>query len=148
MLLWVLNLGFAASGAGASPIVLDLPQTGGGRAARHVRHRYFIEIDGQHFPVDSEAEARELLERARAIAERQAEAKASVAVKRLKSKTRVPVVRVQPPVITASPELHLAPLIADIRRLYDTAAEIAELRLLLARQQAMDDDDEDVLLLI
>lgn len=112
------------------------------------RRRYYVEIDGQTFPVDTPAEATQLLQRARALAEHQAEAKASVAVKRLASKPRVPVVRVTAPVIIASPELDVAPLIADIKRLYEKAAITAELRLLLAKQLADEDDEDDVLLLI
>lgn len=116
------------------------------------RRRYYVEIDGQDFPVDSAAQAVELLQRARAIAEHQAESKASVAEKRLRHKPSVPTVKLAPPVITASPalEAEIAPLVADIERLYARAAETAELRLLMLKQleAEAEDDDDDVLLLI
>jgi hypothetical protein len=132
---------------GVEPVVETAQQTPAGKRRPH---RYFLEIDGQQFLVDSAAEATQLLQRARAIAEHQAEQKAQVAEKRLKSKPKVPAVRVDAPSITVSPDLlaDVKPLIEDIKRLYLRAGELAELRLLLARQLADEDDDEDVLLLI
>jgi hypothetical protein len=114
------------------------------------RRRYFVEIDGQHFPVNSEAEARALLEQARALAEKQAEAQSEKAVRKLARKRKVPKVKIDPPVVTASPEikLDLAPLIADIERLYQRAAMNAEIRLRLAQIQAEEDEEEDLLLLL
>ena len=38
------------------------------------KRRYYVEIDGQHFQVDSAAQATQLLQQARALAEHQAEA--------------------------------------------------------------------------
>lgn len=128
---------------GAAPV-----STGAGSNKKR-RRRYVVEIDGQSFDVASQAQAVELLQRARAIAERQAEKNAAVAeqnVARIARRTGVvPQLKVKTPQITASPELDVAPLIEDIQRLYKKAGEIAELRLLLMKQ--MTDEDEELLLL-
>jgi hypothetical protein len=114
------------------------------------KRRLYVEIDGQQFPVESVAEATELLQRARALAEKQADERAVVATKKLKRKRVVPKVRIAAPVITVSPEIavDVSPLIVDIERLYRQAEETAELRLLLLKQMADEDDEDDVLLLL
>lgn len=153
---WALDVwaeGFWAGGA-APPTPSPSPptETPAGRSRRH--QRYYVEIDGQQFLVASADEAAQLLQRARAIAERQAEEKSDRAVKRLKRKAVVPQVRVEAPEIRVSPELkaEVAPLIADIDRLYQRAAIDAELRLLLLKalreQQDADDDDDEIFLLM
>ncbi len=132
------------------PEQLTQTPAGSSRSKHKAKKRYFVEIDGQQFAVSDASQAVELLQRARAIAESQAEQKAAVAEKRLKAKPRIPVVRLGTPVISVSPELRkdAAPLIADIERLYAKAAEIAELRLLMAKQLADEQDEEDALLLL
>jgi hypothetical protein len=125
----------------------QLAQTPAGRS----RKRYFVQIDGQDFQVDSAEQAIQVLQRARAIAEHQAEQKAERATKLLKRKKAVPKVRIASPNIKVSPVIKadVAPLIADITRLYDKAALNAELRLLMLKQMRdEDDDEEDVLLLL
>ncbi len=119
-------------------------------AGKSRRKRYFVEIDGQSFLVDSETEARALLERARAIAERQAEVKAEKVVKVLRRKPAVPKVEIKVPEITVSPALlpDLKPMIADIERLYQKASETAELRLLLLKQMEDEDEAEAEMLLL
>jgi hypothetical protein len=130
------------------------PVTGQTPAGSNRKRRYFLEIDGQHFAVANAAEAEQLLQQARALAERQVEKLADTAVKKLKRKTTVPVVEIPAPAVAVSSDLRaeLAPIIADIERLYRQAAVTAEIRLRIAlndrRQRALDDDDEDVLLLI
>jgi hypothetical protein len=130
----------------------DTAQTPAGKSRRH--RRYVVEIDGQQFAVDSASQAVELLQRARAIAERQAEQqaeqKSQQAAKALTKKARVPRVRIAAPAIHVSPDIQAdaAPLIADIERLYRQAEETAELRLLLLKQMADEDDEDDVLLLL
>jgi hypothetical protein len=123
-------------------------QKGGGISRKH--RRLFVEIDGQHFPVNSEAEGRQLLEQARAIAERHAEKKSSRIVKKLAKKPQVPRITLAAPVITVSPELQeqASPLIADIQRLYDRAAQAAEIRLLMGKNVPDDDEEDDLLLLL
>jgi hypothetical protein len=125
----------------------QLAQTPAGKASR----RYFVEIDGQHFNVDSAQQAVELLQRARAIAEHQAEQKSERVTKQLKRKPVVPKVKIAAPDILVSPAIkaQVAPLIADITRLYDKAALNAEMRLLMFKaMRDEDDDEEDVLLLL
>lgn len=112
------------------------------------RRRHFVEIDRQLFEVASVSEAVELLNRARAIAERQAEEKAKKAERALKRKPKVPAVKIQVPEIRVAPAIQadVAPLIADIERLYRKAAMETELRLLLAKQ--LEDDEEEELLFL
>lgn len=117
-------------------------------AGRKTKRRYYVEIDGQQFDVANADEARELLGRAKALAERAAEAAAQkVQAKAARAKKPRPI-RLQAPKITASPELNLDlnHLRQDIAQIYDSAAAIAELRLLL--QRAMDEDEEESILLL
>lgn len=135
-----------------TPVVSATPVPAGASSSRYRRsaRRLFVQIDGQDFEVASEAQAVELLTRARAIAEQQAEQKAVRVEKRLRKKPAVPVVELKVPSIVVPHELAAAtaPLIADIERLYRKASVEMELRLLLARQREADErDDEDVLLL-
>jgi hypothetical protein len=120
------------------------PTVGGTRR----KQRLYVEIDNQYFPVKSFQEAQQLLLQARALAERQSEEKSERVTKVLRKKAKVPTVKIQAPVIEVAPELkaNLAPLINDIDRLYKQAAQVAELRLLMAL--AEDDEDDDVFLLL
>lgn len=152
-MLWLVNLGFAAGGT-VTPTPSPAPAgpTPAGSSRRR-RHRYYVEIDGQQFEVRDQDEALELLQRARAIAEREAEKKADRATKLLRKKRGIPRVKIAAPAISVSPELKevAAPLVADISRLYARAEEIAELRLLMLkalRKQREDDDDDDEILLL
>lgn len=134
---------------GTPPVDVPASPTPAGRPRRTQRQRLLVQIDGEDFEVGSQTEAEQLLQRARAIAERQAEKRAAVAegnVARIAKRTGVvQPVKVVAPQIIVSPELELSPLIAEIQRLYEKAGEIAELRLLLAKQMA--DEDEELLLL-
>lgn len=125
-------------------------RSGAGSSKSRHRRRYYVEINGQQFPVSGAEEAQHLLMQARAAAERQAEAEADRVVKKLSRKRRVPVVKIEAPTVTVSPEikLDLAPLIADINRLYERAAMNAELRLRFEQMKRADDDEEDDLLLL
>jgi hypothetical protein len=141
-------MGFAAGGAAApTPTPVDATPTPAGASPK--RQRYYVEIDGHDFPVASAQEAVELLQRARALAERQAEVKAKSVEKRLRKRPEVPAVALKPPVISVPAELReaSAPLLADIERLYARASVEMELRLLLEKQRQAEDDDEEVLLL-
>lgn len=125
-------------------------QPGGRGQRRRGRQRFYVEIDGQQFPVDSAQEAADLLQRARALAEQQAEQKVERVTKVLRRKAQIPRVQIAAPDITASPEIQadLAPLIEDIRRLYKRAEETAELRLLMMKRMRDEDDEDDLLLLM
>lgn len=126
-------------------------QTPAGSSRR--KRRYFVEIDGQHFEVNSAAEAQELLGRARALAERAveiAERKTERRVRRAVKRGKVPgPIRIDRPSVSASPELNLdlSPLKAEIERLYANAAAMIEMRILL-EQRLREEDEEDVLLLL
>ena len=147
-MLWLLNMGFAAGGAAApTPTPVDAAPTPAGSSNR--RRKYVVAIDGQDFIVGSVDEAMQLLQQARALAERQVEAKAERVERRLKKRAVVPVVALPAPVISVPAELKddLASLVADIQRLYVKASMEMEMRLLLVRQQLDEDDDEDVILL-
>jgi hypothetical protein len=117
-------------------------------AGRRTKRRYYVEIDGQPFEVHNAAEAQQLLDRARALAEQAAEAKAKKVEAKAARASKPRPIRIQPPKITASPELELdlAPIRRDIARIYDSAAALAELRVLL--QRALEEDEEETLLLL
>jgi hypothetical protein len=122
------------------------PDTGAGRPRR--KRRYYVEVDGQQFDVANAAEAQQLLQRARALAEQAAETKAKkVEAKAARAQKPRPI-RIEAPRITASPELRLdlAPIRRDIARIYDDAAALAELRLLI--QRAIEEDEEEAILLL
>jgi hypothetical protein len=141
---WLTSWSGVASPTPAPSVTTPTP------AGRSRKRRYFVEIDGQQFLVDSAEQARQLLDQARAIAERQSEERAERATKLLKRKKVVPQVRIAQPQIAVSPAIkaEVAPIIADIERLYRKAAIEAELRLLLMRQMAEEDDEDDILLLL
>lgn len=132
----------------ARGFVAPAPQPEGQTPAGRKKRRYYVEIDGQQFEVENVAEAQEILERARALAERAAEAVAQKAAERQTAR-KVKPVRVIAPRVTASPELRidLSGLRADLKRIYRDAAIAAEMRLLLAKA-AQEDEDEATLLLM
>lgn len=132
----------------SSTFVAPTPQAPTVTQAGRKKRRYFVEIDGQQFDVANAAEARQLLDRARALAERAAETKAQkVEAKAARAQKPRPI-RIEAPKITASPELQLdlAPIRRDIARIYDSAAAEAELRVLLLR--AIEEDEEESILLL
>lgn len=162
---------FAIEGSTVTITVSLGPQPvsdGAGSSQRKKRRkeRFFVDIDGQSFPVDSAQDALNVLEQARALAERQAEEKARQAEKKVRRKVAkaeraegnaaVPALRVEAPRIEVSPEIAraAAPLIEDIGRMYRQAAMVAEMRLLLQKQREAEEkarqaqDDEDLFLLL
>jgi hypothetical protein len=112
------------------------------------RRRYYVEIDGQQFDVANASEAQQLLSRARALAEVAAESKAKKVEAKAARAAKPRPIRIQAPKITASPELQLdlTSFRQDIARIYDSAAAIAELRLLLLR--AIEEEEEEAILLL
>lgn len=136
--------------AGDTPAVAVTGQTPAGSSKKHGKKRFFVDIDGQQFHVNDAEDARQLLNQARAIAERRSEVVAQRVVKKLAKRVDVPKIALPTPSITASAEIapDLAPLIADIQRLYQKAGELAELRLLLQKQMRDEDDEDDLLLLL
>lgn len=148
MLAWALNLGFAAGGVAPEPEPEVVGQTPAGRKRKR---RYVVEVDGQQFIAEDEGHARAILDRAAELAEKAAAEQAQeITTKRLaKSATRKVVpVKIQVPALTTSAPIDLVPYEKRIREAYQRAAELAELQLLLARQQAIEDEDEVLLLLM
>jgi len=149
VLAWIVQLGYkAGAGAAPTPTPAATTPTPAGSSSR-TKRRYLVQIDGQDFPVASEAQAIALLQQARALAERQAEAKTKSVERRLRKRAEVPAVALKAPDIVVPFEFSAAtaPLIADIERLYQRASMEMELRLLLEKQRQAEDDDEEVLLL-
>lgn len=146
MLLWILNLDFAASGADAPPPTPDTTQKPAGRK----RRRYEVEIDGRVFAVESVAHARALLEQAREVALRTAP-QVALQVAQERVRTSRPV-HTPSPLIT-SDAYEIRSLIKDYRKsitdIYRKAAIDAEIQLRLeAKLRAEDDDEDDILLLL
>jgi hypothetical protein len=138
----------------ASTFVPPIPepegQTPAGRKKPRKR-RYFVEIDGQTFFAEDEQHARAILDRAAELAEKAAEEQAEEIIEKrvAKSVTRkVAPVRIATPVLETSAPLDLRPYEKRIRDAYRRAEELAELRLLLIRQQAIEDEEEAILLLM
>lgn len=117
-------------------------------AGRRTKRRYYVEIDGQQFDVANAADALQLLDRARALAERAAETAATKVQAKAARAAKPRPIRLQAPKVVASPELQidLAPIRQDLARIYDRAGAIAELRLLL--QRAIEEDEEEAILLL
>lgn len=128
-------------------------QTGG--RARHARRRppIVVEIDGQYFQARDQAHAIEILKYARVLAERAAQTRADDIVERATPKVLAArVVRrvdIKAPALRVPPELKAqaeATRVA-IERAYSSASVAAELRLLLALQEAEDEEDAVFLLM-
>jgi hypothetical protein len=120
-------------------------------AGRKKRRRYFVEVDGQLFFADDESHARAILDRAAELAAKAAEVQAAEIVeKRLaKSITRkVAPVKIQAPVLETSAPLDLSLYQKRIDAAYVAAAQLAEMRLMLERQRALEDEEEALLLLM
>jgi hypothetical protein len=122
-----------------------------GRSRR--RKKYEIEIDGQVFEAESEAEALALLEQAKEQAEEKASAvtsKAIAAVNRPKRKVLADVRKaLKPPVIEATEPLQQSAnaVLKQIQAIYDDALRAVEISALLKKQED-EQDDEDILLML
>jgi hypothetical protein len=114
---------------------------GAGRPRR--RRKYFVEIDGQSFPVDSVAEAQALLEQARQIAPQHAEQEAEAAVQQAQV-TGEPI-RIVIPKISASKALQ--PVVrehkAELARIYSEANKRANLE--LAMRAALEEEEDEAI---
>lgn len=107
-------------------------------AGRPRRRRYVVEIDGQDFEVSSPAEARTLLDRAKAITEAAIEKARAIP-------TRVRPGIDRPRIRTRDPEL--APIVSkalfEIAELYDSAVRDLEIRALM---RMADEEEEEALI--
>lgn len=119
--------------------------TSGGGISRRKPRRYFVQVEGQDFEVSGPDEARELLQKAVALAERAAEKQ--VAKVQAKPSTKVAPVSVPVPQIATNVQIDLEPYRRAIEQAYRNAAVAAELRMLL-EAQARDDDESAAYLLL
>lgn len=141
-----LDAGSLTLTGGALDFALTGQTKGAGRSRR--RRRYVVEIDGQLFDVDSAEEATALLQQAATLAAKAAETAAQAVVKarlpQARSLGKVKPVTLSARIKTNAPETpQLAQAKSAIQRIYDEAAQRAELQLLLERQAA-DDDERDI----
>jgi hypothetical protein len=138
------ELAFLFDGSAATPE--PTTQTPAGRS-KH-RRRYFVEIDGQQFDVQSVEQAQELLSRTRALADQAAEKAAEVVETKRKPKPKVAPVKLEAPKIKASPELKLdlSSTQDAINRAFKNAEIALEMRLLLNR--AAEQDEEEAIFLL
>lgn len=113
-------------------------------AGKKKRRRYFVQIDGQDFEVASAEQARQVLQRAVALAEKAAERQIKPAPLSLKVK---PVAVAAPQIATNAP-LDLEPYQRAIEAAYAKVAQIEELRRLFEAQARQDDDDAAAMLLL
>jgi hypothetical protein len=115
--------------------------TGAGRKRRRRKERLLVEIDGQDFEVESEAQAVALLERAKELAVKQIAA-ARAAPVRVEPGVARPVIK-PPSIRTDSDELR--PLVrqkrAEIIALYDALLRDLEIQYLIAKAQEADDEE-------
>lgn len=120
-------------------------------AGRKRKRRYFVEVDGQTFFAEDEGHARAILDRAAELAAQAAEEQAEEIIEKrvAKSVTRkVAPVKIKAPSVETSAPLDVRPYEKQIHEAYRRAEELAELRLLLMRQQAIEDEEEAILLLM
>lgn len=120
--------------------------TPAGRPKR-LQKRYFVEIDGQRFTVADVEEARQILQRAKALAVQVAEEQAE-RVEHAVSLGKT--AKVSVPQVKASPELAevVYPYRKAIQAAYRDAANTAEIRALMALKMLQDDEDDVMVLLL
>jgi hypothetical protein len=130
------------------PAPPDEPEvTHAGRKTR--RKRYYVEIDGQSFPVESIQQAQALLDRAKALARNHAQRIASEIIPSVNRAGTKPIALPTPTIRSPDPELREAIRATHevINEVYRTVALDTELALLLARS-IEEQDEEDALLLL
>lgn len=131
-----------------APAASPVTQTPAGRPKR--KTRYYVEIDGQSFPVESVAHAQALLDQAREAAQTHAQTLAAEVVPKRLTKTTKPVALPTP--VIRSPDDELQALISATRKainaIYRQAAVDAELQIRLAQQMAAEDEEEAITLLL
>lgn len=125
---------------------------GGGKPRRR---RYQVEIDGEVFDVESQADAEALLELARKEAERLAEVAIERATKRLKTPARKVMADARKalpvPVVSVPPDMRAMAdaILAQIRETYRSTLHTIEIAALMRdRERAIEEDDEEVLMLL
>jgi hypothetical protein len=121
----------------------------GGSAKRQHRKRYYVEIDGQYFEVNSQAEAeQQILERALSLATEVAEQASERSIKRVRRGKQA--VTPSLPSMSSSPEL--APIVDEYRKkidaIYRQIAIDAEIRELMRVKFAEQDEEEAIFVLL
>jgi hypothetical protein len=138
-----MSLLLARLASGTPPVAEEAGQT---PAGRRTKRRYFVEIDGQQFLVDTPQQAMALLERAQRLAEQTAQDDAerivSAALPRIRALGKVEPVRLAPRIKTDVRTPEVERIKVEIARIYAQAAQAAEIRLLMERQAIQDDEDE------
>ena len=151
------NFGFQG-GSGVTPPPTPTSTVGGGGKRERQRRRIVVEIDGEEFVVQSEAEARALLAQTQALAQQQATIAAKAALNRarkLRRKTgglRLPTMEVAIPEIRvrapeANPDI-AAMFVASQRAIDETylrAAQALEMAYLAKREYLLGVDDDEVM---
>lgn len=112
-----------------------------------------MEIDGEDFVVNSEAEAIALLDKAKEQAEQLAEVQIARAAKAERRKTGKVIADarktlVVPQIKAPGLESYAAQVLADIRDTYASTMRTIEVAALLRKRDREEEDDEDVLLLL
>jgi hypothetical protein len=121
----------------------------GGSARRQHRKRYYVEIDGQYFEVNSQAEAeQQILERALSLATEVAEEASERSIKRVRRGKQA--VTPSLPSMSSSPEL--APIVDQYREkitaIYRQIAIDAEIRELMRVKFAEQDEEDAIFVLL
>lgn len=132
----------AAEGSTVTITVSLGESSGAGKSRR--RRRYFVQVDGQDFEVASAEQAKQVLQRAVALAETAAQRQIKPAPLSLKVKP----VTVPVPQIATNAPLDLEPYQRAIEAAYAKVAQIEELRRLFEAQARQDDDDAAAMLLL
>lgn len=130
------------------PAFQQIRVTAGTAAGRRRRRRYYVEIDGERFLVDTAEEAAALLAQAATLAAKAADIAAQAVVEarlpRVRRLAKVARISLRPRIATDVPQTdEVQRARAAIQRIYDEAAQRAELLLLLERQ-AVEQDEQDI----
>lgn len=131
------------------PAYQQIRVTAGREAGRRRRRpRYYVEIDGERFLVDTPDEAAALLAQAATLAAKAADIAAQAVVvartPRAQRLGKVARVKLRPRIETDVPQTDAVQRAREaIQRIYDEAAQRAELLLLLERQAA-EQDEQDI----
>lgn len=128
---------------GEAPPVEAEPQIGGiGRRKRKPHRRYFVEVDGQSFLVDSPEHAQQILRQAADLAQQAAERAIEPVIAKPVS-AKVEPVRLKAPEIRTNAPIDLKPYRDAIKQAYRNAAVAAELRRLLEAKALQEREDEE-----
>lgn len=120
-----------------------------GPAGRKQRRHFYVEIDGDRFPVEDAEHAKAVLDRAKELAVQAAErqARALLAKRPVESNENLEPLKLKLPRLRTNTSVAVAPIARDINRIYREVARTMELQWLLQHKLADEDDEESLLLL-